>query len=134
MCTLEHYSKTTEFRRFVAAGCAAGYYATAVIQLLFGGEEFAIRHREAVRMLVPVQFDMGELIFEITKPYIPDKGTRELVESTQWMVFIHRGTVSWFSGGPPLDTATRKTALFPDPKPALKAGVTFAKQCGLQEA
>ncbi len=84
-------------------------------------------------MLVPVQFDMGEVIFEITKPFIPDKATGNLVESTQWMVFMHKGTVSWFSGGLLLDTASKKTALFPSTDAALKAGVTFAKQCGLQE-
>jgi hypothetical protein len=83
-------------------------------------------------MLVPFQFDMGELIFEITKPFIPDKATGDLVESTQWMVFIHQGTVTWFSGGPLLDPTTKKTALFPTHDAALRAGVTFAKQCQLQ--
>ena len=85
-------------------------------------------------MLVTKQFDMGEVIFEIIKPYFPDAKTRELVESENWMVLIHKGTVSWFAGGPLLDMKTRKTALFPSPKGALKAAVEFAHHCGLREA
>jgi hypothetical protein len=85
-------------------------------------------------MLVTKQFDMGEVIFEIIKPFIPDAKSGDLVESDKWMVLIHKGTVSWFAGGQLLDMKTRKTALFPSPKDALKAAVDFAHHCGLRDA
>lgn len=85
-------------------------------------------------MLVPRQFDMGELIFEIIKPFIPDAKTGDLVESDKWIVLIHKGTVSWFGGGPLLDMQSHKTALFPSPKDGLKAAVDFAHHCGLKDA
>jgi hypothetical protein len=85
-------------------------------------------------MFVTRQFDMGEVVFEIIKPFIPDAKTSDLVESDKWMVFIHKGTVSWFAGGPLFDAKTRKTALYPSAKDALKAAVDFAHQCGLKDA
>ena len=83
-------------------------------------------------MLVQKQFDMGEMFFEITQPYIPDKNGA-LVQSKEWMVTIHNGTVSWFSGGVLRLPKTNRTALFPDPPTALKAAVAFAVSCGLKE-
>jgi len=84
-------------------------------------------------MIVPIQFDLGELIFEITKPFIPDEKTGDLVESEKWMVLIHKGTVTWFSGGPLLDLSTQHTALFASTAEALKASVAFAVHCGLRQ-
>jgi hypothetical protein len=83
-------------------------------------------------MLVPHNFDMGELTFELVKPYIPNQ-QGELVESTKWMVRIHPGMVSWFTGGPLLDMKTRKTALFDTAEEGLKAAIDFAHYCGLRE-
>jgi hypothetical protein len=84
-------------------------------------------------MLIPRQFGEHELIFQIEHPFIPDPQTGALIESEKWMVTIHRGTVSWFSGGVLLDNATKRTGSFDSAATALKAGIDFAYHCGLED-
>ena len=84
-------------------------------------------------MIVTRDFDMGQVHFEIIRPFIPDAKSGKLIESDRWIVLIHKGTVSWFSGGPLLDMKTQKTAMFGSPEEAFKAAVDFAHQCGLQD-
>ncbi len=85
------------------------------------------------KMVITKMFDQGELLIELVQPYLPDPKTGDLTESGRWMALIHKGAVSWFSGGPLMDPATRRTALFDTKEAAFKAAIDFAKSCGLRE-
>jgi hypothetical protein len=88
---------------------------------------------EVAKMLVTKMFDQGELVIELAQPFVPDPETAKLTQTGRWTALIHKGGVSWFSGGSLVDPSTRKTRLFDSKEAAFKAAVEFAMSCGLRE-
>jgi hypothetical protein len=99
-----------------------------------GSGELPQSQVEDAKMLVTKMFDQGELIIELVQPYMPDSQTGQLTRSGLWMALIHNGSVSWFSGGPVMDSGSRRAALYDTKDEAFKAAVDFAKTRGLREA